>query len=368
MIPFLDLKSINEQYTSELAEVTNNVIRSGWYVLGEQLLEFENSLCSYTGTSNCLGVGSGLDALKLIIRGYIELGLFKEGDEIIVPANTYIASIMAITENNLIPILAEPNLFTYNLDIDESYLNSLLSKRTKGILVVHLYGKICWGKSLQRIAKKHSLKIIEDNAQGIGGTYNDVKSGNLGDASAFSFYPGKNLGCLGDGGAICTNDIELFETIKALRNYGSRIKYENEFIGTNSRLDEIQAAILSVKLKYLDEVINRRRNIADYYMQNINNTNIVLPTNLVRNEHSWHLFVIRALDRDELQKYLKNHNVQTLIHYPIPPHKQKAYQNLKSLKLPLTERIHKEALSIPLYETLKDASVEYIVNVINDYS
>jgi dTDP-4-amino-4,6-dideoxygalactose transaminase len=368
MIPFLNLESINKQYKPELVETISRVLDSGWYVLGNELNEFENSLSSYIGVSNSLGVANGLDALKLIIRGYIELGVFEEGDEIIVPANTYIASIMAISENNLTPVLAEPDPLTYNLATDESYIRGLITKKTKGILIVHLYGKTCWNESFVKIAKEYSLKIIEDNAQAIGTKFNNVKSGNLGDASAFSFYPGKNLGCLGDGGAICTDDVSLYETVKALRNYGSHIKYKNEFIGLNSRLDEIQAAILSVKLKFLDNVNNRRRDIAEYYLQEINNSSITLPKNEVRDEHCWHLFVVRTPDRNRLQQYLYNQGIQTLIHYPIPPHKQKAYRKLNLLEFPITEKIHREVLSIPLYETLKDSSVEYIVNAINEYS
>ncbi len=300
MVQFLNLQKINAQYRNELIEAVTKVIDSGWYILGDELDKFEREFSKYCGVQYTIGVANGLDALRLIFRAYIELGQFNEGDEIITPANTYIASILAVTDNRLTPILVEPNIVTYN--IDEDNIVKKISAKTKAILTVHLYGQIGYTEKIGSIADKYNLKIIEDSAQAHGAGYNNRKAGNLGNASGFSFYPGKNLGALGDAGAVTTNDGNLASSVRALRNYGSVVKYENIYKGLNSRLDEIQAAILNVKLKYLDFVNNKRREIADYYLKNINNKKIVLPAKPQNHEaHVWHLFVIRTRKREKLQ-------------------------------------------------------------------
>ncbi len=363
MIKFLDLQNINAQYAAELKQAAAEVVDNGWYLLGEKVKSFEKELKDYIGAPHTIAVGNGLDALRIILRGYMELGIMQEGDEVIVPANTYIASIMAITDNRLKAILVEPDLSTYNLDI--SQIEKQITTKTKAIMVVHLYGRVCWSQHLVELAKKHNLKIIEDNAQAIGAEWEGIKTGNLGDAAGFSFYPGKNLGALGDSGAITTKDPLLAEVIRALANYGSKVKYQNEYQGYNSRMDELQAAFLSVKLKYLDVENQRRREIAQYYCENIKNPSILLP--LIDNcslpitnckEHVWHLFVIRTTRRDALQKYLTEKGIQTLIHYPIPPHKQLAFKEWNKLSFPITEQIHREVLSLPISSiiTMQEAS------------
>ncbi len=373
MIKFLDLQKINAQYADELKKAAAEVIDSGWYLLGERVKHFENNLATYIGVKHAIGVANGLDALRLILKAYIELGFMKEGDEIIVPANTYIASILAITDNRLMPILVEPDINTYNLDID--LIEEKITERTKAIMVVHLYGQVCWGPRLVGLAKKYNLKIIEDNAQAIGAEWNGMKTGALGDAAGFSFYPGKNLGALGDSGAVTTNDDELAEVVGALGNYGSKIRYVNEYQGLNSRLDELQAAFLDIKLKYLDEENQRRREIAQYYCENIKNSDITLPVKLdfFKNKqqssnnlsHVWHLFVIRIQNRDKLQKYLTQNRIQSLIHYPIPPHKQFAYRELGGKKFPITEKIHNEVLSLPISTVMQEKDISFVVEVAN---
>ncbi len=363
MIPFLDLKGLNAQYRAELVEACTRVIDSGWYVQGNECKEFDNEFAQYCGTKYAIGVANGLDALILIFRAYKELGFMKDGDEVIVPSNTYIASILAISQNNLIPVLVEPDIKTYLLD--PSKIEEKITSKTKAILPVHLYGQTCEMDKINEIAKKYNLKVIEDSAQSHGTYYKDKKSGNLGDASGFSFYPGKNLGALGDGGAVTTNDGELANTIKALGNYGSHKKYENFYKGTNSRLDEIQAAMLRVKLKYLDSEVEKRREIANYYLANIKNDNIILPTVREQDNHVWHLFVIRTNKRDELQKYLLNNGIQTLIHYPIPPHKQDAYREWSNESYPISEQIHNEILSLPISGIQSFENSEKIVSIIN---
>lgn len=368
-VSFLDLKKINSKYSIELKRVASEVIDSGWYLLGERVNEFEENLSEYIGASYSVGVANGLDALRLILRAYIEMGVLEDGDEIIVPANTYIASILAITDNRLKPVFIEPNIETYNLDL--SQVESAITAKTKAIMVVHLYGQICWSADLERLAKKHNLKIIEDNAQAIGAVWKDGrKSGNLGDAAGLSFYPGKNLGALGDAGAVTTNDEELAITVRTIANYGSKVKYLNEFQGVNSRLDEIQAAFLSVKLKYIDLENDRRREIALKYLQQIKNDEIVLPvidgTSAANSlHHVWHLFVVRISKRDEVLAILKEKGIQTLIHYPIPPHKQQAYKVYNNESFPLTERIHNEVLSLPISPVMPDEAVVYVSNIVN---
>ena len=382
MIKFLDLQKINAQYAEELKQAASEVIDSGWYLLGERVKRFETNLAEYIGVKHAIGVGNGLDALRLILKAYIEMGVMQEGDEVIVPANTYIATILAISDNRLKPVLVEPDIQTYNLDI--SLIEQHITKRTKAIMVVHLYGRVCWSEELEAVAKRHNLKIIEDNAQAIGAVYSYPltahhspltikKTGSLGDAAGFSFYPGKNLGALGDSGAVTTNDDKLAEVVRALGNYGSRQKYINEYQGLNSRMDEIQAAFLDVKLKYLDAENQHRREIAQYYCENIKNENIILPitpnSKLITHnlQNVWHLFVIRHPQRDKLQKYLAENGIQTLIHYPIPPHKQQAYKDWNIMNFPVTEQIHHEVLSIPISPVMDEKEITRIVEIINEF-
>jgi len=366
MISFLDLKGLNAQYRAELIEACTKVIDSGWYIQGNECKEFDIEFAKYCGTKYAIGVANGLDALILILRAYKELGFMNDGDEVIVPSNTYIASILAISQNNLVPVLVEPDLNTYL--IDPSKIEDKITSKTKAILPVHLYGQTCEMDAINEIAKKHNLKVIEDSAQSHGAFFLDKRSGNLGDASGFSFYPGKNLGALGDGGAVTTNDEELANTIKALGNYGSHKKYENLYKGTNSRLDEIQAAMLRVKLRYLDNEVEKRREIAKYYLQNIKNDNIILPMVRAEDNHVWHLFVIRTSKRDELQKYLSDNGIQTLIHYPIPPHKQNAYKEWNNESYPISEQIHNEILSLPISGVQSLEDTQKIVKILNDFN
>lgn len=381
MIKFLDIQKINSQYAAELKKAADEVIDSGWFLQGERVSLFEKNLANYIGVKHAIGVANGLDALRLILKAYIELGFLKEGDEVIVPANTYIASILAITDNRLKPVLVEPNINTYNLDI--SLIEKHITLRTRAIMVVHLYGQICWSEELESIAKRHNLKIIEDNAQAIGALWNGRKSGSLGDAAGNSFYPGKNLGALGDAGAVTTNDGQLAEIVRALGNYGSKQKYVNDYQGLNSRLDEIQAAFLNVKIKYIDNENQRRREIAQYYCENIKNPSISLPINYsheqtsLKNDlsqkmhcapsHVWHLFVIRTHDRKKLQDYLANNGIQTLIHYPIPPHKQLAYIYWNLLSYEITEKINAEVLSLPISPISTIEDTKNICQLINSW-
>lgn len=370
MVKFLDLQAINAQYTDELKQVAAEVIDSSWYLLGEKVKRFEENLAKYIGVKHVISVANGLDALRLILKAYIELGIMKEGDEVIVPANTYIATILAITDNRLVPILVEPDINTFNLDI--SLIKQHINERTKAIMVVHLYGRVCWSYELIEIARTFGLKIIEDNAQAIGAEWKGTKTGALGDAAGFSFYPGKNLGALGDAGAVTTNDEQLAFVIRALSNYGSNQKYINDFQGLNSRMDEIQAAFLDIKLKHLDAENQTRREIAQYYYNNISNSDIVLPqknsehlTIEENKSHVWHLFVIRSSMRSELQKHLDENKIQTIIHYPIPAHKQKAYFSLNNKYLPITELLSSEVISLPISSVIEFNEVEKIVNCIN---
>jgi dTDP-4-amino-4,6-dideoxygalactose transaminase len=369
MVKFLDLRKINAQYADELKQAAADVIDSGWYLQGERVTRFEANLASYTGVRHAVGVANGLDALRLILKGYIELGVMQEGDEVIVPANTYIASILAITDNRLIPILVEPDLQTYNLDF--TLIEQHITPRTRAIMPVHLYGQVCWSGAVEEIAKKYNLKIIEDNAQAMGASWNGRKSGSLGDAAGNSFYPGKNLGALGDAGAVTTHDDALASMVRALGNYGSEKKYVNSYQGLNSRLDEIQAAFLDVKLKYIDAENQRRREIAQQYCNHINHPDIILPLNHLHDfeagSHVFHLFVVRTAHRDKLQAYLSDRNIQTLIHYPIPPHKQNAYKTWNPLSLPVTEQIHREVLSLPISPVMTEEEVQHIIQVINAY-
>lgn len=366
MIPFLDLKAINAQYRDELVKATTRVIDSGWYIGGSELSTFEQEFAAYCGTKHAIGVANGLDALILTLRAWKELGKLNDGDEVIVPSNTYIASILAISANNLTPILVEPDLATYNLCPIKT--EQAITPKTKVILPVHLYGQLADMPTIMKIAKQHGLLVLEDSAQAHGASIDGTRAGSWGDASGFSFYPGKNLGALGDAGAITTNDDELAHTLKGLRNYGSHEKYKNIYKGVNSRLDEIQAAMLGVKLKYLDLDTNRRRNIASNYLKGIKNPSITTPKTLSRDSHSWHVFVVLCEKRDKLQEYLTSKGIETLIHYPIPPHRQKAYEEFRLAVLPVTEKIHKQILSLPISPVMSDEEVFFVVDAINGFN
>ena len=364
MIKYLDLKRINQSYEPGLSDAVNRVVRSGWYLLGDEVKNFEDSFAGYCGTRFCIGVANGLDALSLIFRSYIELGIMSPGDEVIVPANTYIASILAVTENDLIPVFCEPS-DDYN--IDPRNIESLITSRTKAILCVHLYGRVCDMDPIILIAEKYNLKIVEDSAQAHGAIRKNKKTGSLGDASGFSFYPGKNLGALGDGGAVTTNDHLLAETIRMIANYGTSKKYVNKYRGLNSRLDEIQAAVVNHKLRYLDSDNKRRIEIAGRYLTEINNPLITLPPLSVSGENVYHIFPVRCKTRDHFQQYLKDNGIETLIHYPIPPHKQEAYRDFEGLSLPITEKIHNEILSLPLNQLMTEEDINTIVDIVNNY-
>ena len=369
MIPFLDLKSINQQYRDELVAACGRVIDSGWYIGGKELENFENNFAKYCGTQFAIGVANGLDALILTLRAWKELGKLQDGDEVIVPSNTYIASILAITANNLTPVLVEPDLNTYN--IDPAKIQQAITAKTRVILPVHLYGQLAEMPEIMQIAKQHNLLVLEDSAQSHGAQIQGKKAGNWGDAAGFSFYPGKNLGALGDAGAVTTNDAELATMLKALRNYGSHEKYKNLVPGVNSRLDEIQAAMLDVKLKYLDQETQHRRHIASLYLNGIKNPLIQLPLNGINAEsyeqHVWHLFVIRTNQREALQKHLNKQGIQTLIHYPIPPHKQQAYKEWNDQSYPLAEVMHQEVLSLPISPVMQAEQVKLVVAAINSF-
>lgn len=373
MIPFLDLKSLNAAHREELIEAATRVIDSGWYIQGECLKRFEEEFTAYTGARHTVGVANGLDALILTIRAWKELGKLKDGDEVIVPANTYIATLLAITENKLTPVLVEPDADTYNLC--PKNIERALTDKTRLIMPVHLYGQLADMPAIDAIAKRENLLVLEDSAQAHGAQVAGKSAGNWGDASGFSFYPGKNLGALGDAGAITSSDAELVNMIQALRNYGSHEKYKNLVQGVNSRLDEIQAAMLSVKLKYLQGQIEARRRVAAIYMGGIKNPLIKLPLDTsvdVMNHisHVWHLFVVRSEVREALQRHLTESGVQTLIHYPIPPHQQQAYakSDFFNKSFPITERIHREVLSLPISPVMTDAEAQRVVEACNSFS
>lgn len=369
MIPFLDLKNINQQYRDELIAACTRVIDSGWYISGKELETFEQNFAHYCGTQYAIGVANGLDALILTLRAWKELGKLKAGDEVIVPSNTYIASILAISANQLTPVLVEPDEHTFN--IDPQKIEAAITSRTKVILPVHLYGRLADMPKIMAIANKHNLLVLEDSAQSHGAEIHGKKAGNWGHASGFSFYPGKNLGALGDAGAITTNDLELANMLRALRNYGSHEKYKNLVQGVNSRLDEIQAAILDIKLKFLDQETLHRRKIAALYLENINNSLIQLPKTQINalddKQHVWHLFVIQTEHREALQKHLAEHGIQTLIHYPIPPHKQQAYEEWNNSSFTISEKIHSDVLSLPMGPTLSLTDAQFIIDVCNGF-
>ena len=388
MIPFLDLKKINEPYETAFQEKLKAVLANGWYVLGNEVKEFEASFAKYCGTEYCISTGNGYDALVLIFKGYMQLGKLQKGDEVIVPANTYIASIFAILQADLIPVLVEPKLETYNINPD--LISQKITSKTKAILVVHLYGQLVEMDAIHEIAVANNLLVVEDAAQAHGSvqcsglsvqsidrSLEDVipsavkglflRAGNLGNAAAFSFYPGKNLGALGDGGAVTTNDSELAKVIQSLRNYGSETKYYNDYVGINSRLDELQAAFLNVKLPHLDIENQQRRVIAKRYLSEIKNDKIRLPNWDLSNNHVFHLFVIRTQNRIELQDYLHQNNIETVIHYPVAPHNQKALSLWNHLSFPITQKIHDEVLSLPISPVLTMDEVSFIVAVLNKY-
>lgn len=367
MIKFLDLHKINQPYETEFQQKFQEFLNKGWYILGDNVKQFESEFATYCGTKHCIGVANGLDALILIFRAYKELGKLKKGDEVIVPANTYIASIIAVLQNDLVPVLVEPDIETYTINPNE--IEKYITSKTKAVLPVHLYGQLCDMQRINEIAKKHNLLIVEDSAQVHGAIQWTGDSGQeiVKNASGFSFYPGKNLGALADAGAITTNDDELAKILFSLRNYGSQKKYENEFIGLNSRLDEIQAGFLSIKLKDLDKQNQKRREVANRYLSEIKNEKIILPYYDNSENHVFHLFVIRTENRQHLQEYLLKNDIETLIHYPIAPHKQKAMKDFSYLSLPITEKIHNEVLSIPISPVLTDQEVTYIINILNNY-
>lgn len=366
MIKFLDLQKITQQYASEIHEAVKRVVDSGWYLQGEENKTFEKNYANFIGTEFCIGVANGLDALRLILRSYIELEIMKEGDEIIVPANTYIASILAISDNKLKPVLVEPNVNT--LQIDDSLIEAAITPRTKGIMIVHLYGQCAYTEKIGEICNKYNLKLIEDNAQAHGCEFKGRKTGSLGDASGHSFYPGKNLGAFGDAGAVTTDNPLVADLVRTLANYGSHKKYAFDYQGLNSRLDEIQAAVLDVKLKHLDEDTQHRKEIAQYYIKNISHPDIKLPIINDWRGHVFHIFPILTKRRDELQAYLSENGIQTLIHYPIPPHKQEAYKELNNLHFLITEEIHQNILSLPMSQILTNEDIEHITNVINNFN
>lgn len=363
---FLSLKDITDKYSQEIHEAVSRVIDSGWYLQGKENAAFEANYAKYIGTKYAVGCANGLDALIWILRAYIEFGIMATGDEVIVPANTYIASILAITENKLVPVLVEPDINTYQ--IDDSKIEAAITSKTKAIMIVHLYGRCAYTEKIGQICKKYNLKLIEDNAQAHGCLFNGKKTGSLGDAAGSSFYPGKNLGALGDGGAVTTDDEELANAVRAIANYGSEKKYVFRYQGRNSRLDEIQAAILDVKLKHLDEDNNLRKKIAKQYINEIKNSEIFLPSVDDWNANVFHIFPIRTGRRDEFQTYLTNKGIQTVIHYPIPPHKQVCYKEWNNLSFPITEQIHNEELSLPMSPALNDKQLQYVIDNCNNFN
>ncbi|MFV8343321.1 DegT/DnrJ/EryC1/StrS family aminotransferase [Flavobacterium sp. XS2P39] len=366
MIPFLDLKKINEPYETAFQEKMKNVLENGWYILGSEVQEFETSFASYCGAKHCIGIGNGFDALVLIFKAYIQLGRLQKGDEVVVPANTYIASILAILQADLIPVLVEPKLETYTINPD--LILKKITSKTKAILAVHLYGQLAEMDAIHAIANQNNLLVVEDAAQSHGAVKNEEsKTKNQQSSVAYSFYPGKNLGALGDGGAVITNDSELAKVLQSLRNYGSETKYYNDYIGVNSRLDELQAAFLNVKLPNLDAENEKRRVIAKRYLSEIKNEKIILPNWDFSNNHVFHLFVIRTQNRTNLQEYLYQNGVQTVIHYPIPPHNQKALSLWNHLSFPITQKIHDEVLSLPISPVLTMDEVHFIIAVLNKY-
>ena len=369
MIPFLDMNRLNAPYKEDISAAMAAAVESGNYILGDRGRAFEQAFSQYTGAGHAIGTGNGLDALMLIFRAYKEMGVFSEGDEVIVPANTYIASILAVSHSGLAPVPAEPDPATCN--IDPSMVEAAITGRTRAVMLVHLYGRIAYDEDIRKIADRHGLLIIEDCAQAAGAMWRGRKAGTLGHAAGFSFYPTKNLGALGDAGAVTTNDAALADTIRALRNYGSETKYHNRVKGVNSRLDELQAAVLSLKLQGLDADNARRRTIADRYVREIDNPHLILPQlPPERNEasHVWHLFVVRTKRRDAFQRYLGEHGIGTLVHYPVPPHRQPAYAEWRERSYPLTEQIHDTSISLPLYPGMPESHIDEVIQRCNAWT
>lgn len=364
-IPFLSLKDVTALHVEEINAAVTRVVNSGWYLQGEENKRFEEHYANYIGTQYCIGCANGLDALIWIFRAYIEMGVMQSGDEVIVPANTYIATILSITENGLVPVMVEPKLHT--LEIDDDLIEKHITDKTKAVCIVHLYGRNAYTDKIGALCKKYGLKLVEDNAQAHGCRFGEQRTGSIGDAAGHSFYPGKNLGALGDGGAVTTNDPELAAAVRTLANYGSQKKYVFKYTGRNSRLDEIQAAVLDVKLKYLDEDNKHRQQIAAYYYENIKNNCITLPERLPDAQNVYHLFPVLCTRRDELQEYLKANGVGTVIHYPIPPHKQECYKEWNERIYPITEQIHYMELSLPIGPAITMEETEYIVGLINRF-
>lgn len=365
MIKFLDLQKITAKYADEIHEAVNRVVDSGWYLQGKENEKFETDYASYIGTKYAVGCANGLDALIWIFRSYMEMGVMQSGDEVIVPANTYIASILAITENGLKPVLVEPSIDTYQ--IDDSKIEEVITERTKAILIVHLYGQCAYTDKIGELCKKYNMKLVEDNAQAHGCKFNGKHTGSLGDAAGHSFYPGKNLGAFGDGGAVTTDDEKLAQVVRAVANYGSQKKYVFKYCGRNSRLDELQAAILDVKLRHLDEDVAIRKEVAKYYIDHIMNHAIITPIVKDWDAHVFHLFPIRTKRRNELQKYLADNGVQTIIHYPIPPHKQECYKEWNNLSFPIAEQIHDQELSLPMSQVMTEEEMKMVVEVLNGW-
>lgn len=363
MLKYLDLQRLNAQHAAEINTAVQRVIERGWYLLGEEVSTFEDEYARYIGTTHCIACANGLDALTLIFRAYIEQGILQPGDEVIVPANTYIASILSITENKLTPVLVEPDIETFQIDAKK--IEEKLTSRTRAVLIVHLYGRCAFTNEVADICKRNHLLLVEDNAQAHGCRWKTRRTGSLGNAAGHSFYPGKNLGACGDAGAVTTNDTELASTIRALANYGSSRKYVFDYIGKNSRMDELQAAILRVKLCYLDYENLRRQEIARQYVENIDNPLLKTPVSTYLSNNVFHIFPVLCRERNRLQTYLHDNGIETIIHYPIPPHKQRCYKEWNSLSFPITEQIHREELSIPLHPTLKAEEVEQIINTLN---
>ncbi|EIY27951.1 hypothetical protein HMPREF1062_03626 [Bacteroides cellulosilyticus CL02T12C19] len=365
MIKFLDLQKITQKYSDEIHEAVSRVINSGWYLQGKESEKFEMNYAQYIGTKYTIGCANGLDALIWILRAYIEMGVMQLGDEVIVPANTYIASILAITENGLKPVLIEPSIETYQ--IDDTKIEAAITERTKAVLIVHLYGQCAYTEKIGELCRRYNLKLVEDNAQAHGCKFQGRKTGSLGDAAGHSFYPGKNLGAFGDAGAVTTNDEELAKTVRAIANYGSQKKYVFKYCGRNSRLDEIQAAVLDVKLKHLDEDVAIRKEVARYYIEHMTNPNIITPMVTDWDAHVFHIFTVRTQRRDSLQQYLAENGVQTIIHYPIPPHKQECYKEWNNLSFPITEQIHNEELSLPMSPVLTEEDIIGVVDLVNQW-
>jgi len=365
IVPFLPIKDITESFEPALSQKVTEVIKNGWYIHGKECKAFEENFAQFCGVKHCIGVGNGLEALKLILRAYKLLGVFEAGDEIIVPANTFIATILAVSTEQFTPVFVEPDIDDYLIDVKK--IEEKITEKTKAIMPVHLYGRLCNMKAITAIAKHYNLKVIEDAAQAHGANQNGKRSGSFGHSAGFSFYPGKNLGCLGDGGCVTTDDDELADAVRKLANYGSSVKYVHEYKGENSRLDEIQAAVLSVKLERLDADNARRCQIAVLYNTGIKNNAVILPKIHEAEEHIWHIYCVRVQNRKTFIEYLNSCGIETVIHYPTPPHKQNAYKEFSHLHLPISEKIHAEVVSIPMSPLLTDVQVQYVIEKINNW-